>query len=360
LPKTKAKPAPKKKSNVGLKASKFTPVKAGGLRLSFLKRANRNTLVGVIVLLAIVGGFLIYRSLADSITSTNSLQKGTTFVSGNTLTSSNGTYQAIFQSNGSLAVRVKSTGAVVWGCGCGGLGGVRMLIGSTGNLAILNSGGSIVWQTYTANLGGSYLQIRNDGVLVLYSGYGTPVWSDQGGILVSGCTNPMAGMSYADQQIDRGVDNQFSNGQPVRAACNGVIRLTHLSGWGADNTFIVLQLTSYPTGHPEMNGWCMYYAEDIIPTVSVGQTVTAGQTIGTADAHAPSTVGPNPNTHYNGSMEWGWAANYGTQNPVTSSPRASGDGPTAAGYAMANFLHSLGVNIRDPFPVGPFVAGTHC
>jgi len=63
MPTKKPKSKVTKKSNVGLKAAKFKPVKAG-FKLSSLKRVNRTTLVVVALVVAMIGGFLVYHSFA--------------------------------------------------------------------------------------------------------------------------------------------------------------------------------------------------------------------------------------------------------------------------------------------------------
>lgn len=63
MPTKKPKSKVTKKSNVGLKASKFKPVKSG-FRLSSLKRLNRSTLIAVVLVAVVVGGFFIYKSFA--------------------------------------------------------------------------------------------------------------------------------------------------------------------------------------------------------------------------------------------------------------------------------------------------------
>jgi len=156
------------------------------------------------------------------------------------------------------------------------------------------------------------------------------------------CVNPVAGEAATPQRTDRGVDYDIENNQPVRAICSGIIQSLYNSGWPG-GAYIQYKLTSYPSGHPELLNKCIYMAEHITPTVSIGTPVKAGDVIGYA----------------NGSQEWGWSTNPG----VTSSPKNTGaDLPTLAGNAMARFLRSLGAPTGYiPSPVsGPFVDGTPC
>jgi hypothetical protein len=109
---------------------------------------------------------------------------------------------------------------------------------------------------------------------------------------------------------------------------SGVITSIRNSGWPG-GTFIGLHLDS---------GQYMYYAENIIPHVSMGQRVQAGQLVGTA-------VGTYPYT------EIGWAAPPGTggtmaaQSGQSSKGQAAGDPgkyPTGYGVNMSNLIKSLG------------------
>jgi hypothetical protein len=76
-------------------------------------------------------------------------------------------------------------------------------------------------------------------------------------------------------RTDQGVD--FSGGGALYAVDSGTILATSNPGWPG-GTFIALQLD-----HPvDALHSVIYYAEDIAPSVSVGQRVTAGQQIGRA------------------------------------------------------------------------------
>jgi hypothetical protein len=106
---------------------------------------------------------------------------------------------------------------------------------------------------------------------------------------------------------------------------SGVITSIKNSGWPG-GTFIGLHLDS---------GQYMYYAEDIMPHVSIGQRVQAGQLVGTA-------------TGGGSGIEVGWAAPPGTgQTMAAQAGQASTSGdpgahPTAYGVSMSNLIKSLG------------------
>lgn len=134
--------------------------------------------------------------------------------------------------------------------------------------------------------------------------------------------NPI-GRGLSGERVDMGVD--YGGHGSLYAMGSGVITSIRNSGWPG-NTFIGLHLDS---------GQYMYYAEDIMPHVSVGQRVQAGQLVGTA-------------TGGSSGIEVGWAAPPGTgQTMAAQAGQAATSGdpgahPTAYGVSMSNLIKSLG------------------
>jgi hypothetical protein len=110
---------------------------------------------------------------------------------------------------------------------------------------------------------------------------------------------------------------------------DGVITNVYNSGWPG-GTFIGLHMD---------DGKYVYYAENIAPTVHVGQRVKAGQVVGHARGTYPY-------------VEIGWAAAPGTGETMAVSANQQAKGgdpgarPTGYGISFANVLKSLGVNIN--------------
>ena len=77
-------------------------------------------------------------------------------------------------------------------------------------------------------------------------------------------------------RTDQGVD--WGGSGPLYAIGSGTIINVYNSGWPG-GVFIVLKLDKPPAGIPSPD---IYYAEDIIPLVSIGQHVNAGDLIGRA------------------------------------------------------------------------------
>jgi hypothetical protein len=99
--------------------------------------------------------------------------------------------------------------------------------------------------------------------------------------------NPLARVgNLQPKRIDEGVD--YAGAGPLVAMGSGTIRVTTESGWPG-NTFIALQLDK-----GQLAGGMIYYAENITPTVSVGQHVNAGDVVGVLHEGYPN-------------LEIGWA-----------------------------------------------------
>ncbi len=129
------------------------------------------------------------------------------------------------------------------------------------------------------------------------------------------------------ERIDQGVD--FSGTGPVYALGDGVVTNAVADDSGWDGGWITYQLTNGPA-----QGLMVYVAEDITPTVQVGQSVT------------PSTVVGDMFEGGEG-IETGWAQPTGvtaeSQLPVAGGIGAAGPFPTAVGTNFDQLLQSLGV-----------------
>jgi hypothetical protein len=145
----------------------------------------------------------------------------------------------------------------------------------------------------------------------------------------SGYANPLRSISgLIPERIDQGVD--FGGSGPIYALGNAVITYAtdQSSGWPGGG-WITYRLTSGPA-----RGLEVYVAEDVTPSVQVGQVVTS------------STVIANM---FNGSagIETGWAQPDGlsaeSQLPVAGSIDGAGPFPTSVGMNFEYLLQSLGV-----------------
>lgn len=158
--------------------------------------------------------------------------------------------------------------------------------------------------------------------------------------------NPLRDVSdLLPERIDMGVD--FGGFGPVFAMGDGVVTsaTAESPGWPGGG-WITYQLTDGPDA-----GQVVYFAEDVTPTVQVGQRVT------------PDTVIGNM---YNGGdgIETGWAQPNGqsaeSQLPVAGGISGWGPFPTEVGLNYEELLQQLGAPAalnRDDTPFGLLPAG---
>ncbi len=147
---------------------------------------------------------------------------------------------------------------------------------------------------------------------------------------VSGYANPLRAVSgLLPERIDMGVD--FGGSGPVYALGDAVITNATGSstGWPGGG-WITYRLTSGRDA-----GLSVYLAEDVRPTVTVGQRVSSSTVIGNM---------------FNGSagIETGWAMPDGSsaesQLPVAGGISGNGPFPTAVGLNFEELLNKLGVS----------------
>ncbi len=145
----------------------------------------------------------------------------------------------------------------------------------------------------------------------------------------SGYRNPLRSVSdLVMERVDMGVD--FGGAGPVYALGDGVVTNAtgNSAGWPGGG-WITYRLTDGPDA-----GLTVYVAEDVTPTVQVGQTVTS------------STVIANM---FNGGdgIETGWATSDGStaesQLPAAGGVGGNGPFPTMVGLSFEAVLESVGV-----------------
>jgi murein DD-endopeptidase MepM/ murein hydrolase activator NlpD len=139
-----------------------------------------------------------------------------------------------------------------------------------------------------------------------------------------GYTNPFAAAhDLIPSRIDQGVD--YSGSGPILALGPGRVYLASSTdtGWGNGNGFLAYTLTTGP-----YHGQGIYIAEGITPTVTAGQTITAGEQIATFNGH---------------SIETGFAAGPASGDLALAHNIYTDGADTAAGRAMNELLLALGV-----------------
>jgi murein DD-endopeptidase MepM/ murein hydrolase activator NlpD len=136
--------------------------------------------------------------------------------------------------------------------------------------------------------------------------------------------NPLRAIrGLTPERIDMGVD--YSGYGPIYAIGDGIVLTTTVPGWPG-GTMIVYQLTDGPA-----NGLVVYAAEDIAPTVHIGDTVTANTVLGLM------YLGPD-------GIETGWADPAIIGNALAGDTHEfNGTNTTAFGANFSDLLQSLGV-----------------
>lgn len=96
-----------------------------------------------------------------------------------------------------------------------------------------------------------------------------------------GTSSPLPGLTSWGR-TDQGVDASATPGSPVRAIVGGVVSAI-VPNWYRGQPMVVIDTPGLPGGATGI-----YYAEQLSPSVHIGQTVQAGEQIGTV---APSGTG---------------------------------------------------------------------
>jgi hypothetical protein len=150
---------------------------------------------------------------------------------------------------------------------------------------------------------------------------------------LDGYYNPLRGLtSLWPQEVDQGVD--YCAAGPIYAIGDGVVANVYSSGWPS-GVFISYQLTSGPA-----KGLYVYDAEDVTPTVSVGEHVTPTTIVG--QLHDAATC-----------LETGWADPPGPIQHAAAHLEFNGKNSTAYGLNFNTLLVALGSRPGLPQPDGP-------
>lgn len=93
---------------------------------------------------------------------------------GGRLTSSNGAYALVFQTDGNLVVTARD-GRAIWSPGIVNRGGVKAVMQGDGNFVVYNAQNGPVFNTGTQGRPGAFITMQTDGNLVIYHG-GRAIW----------------------------------------------------------------------------------------------------------------------------------------------------------------------------------------
>lgn len=156
-----------------------------------------------------------------------------------------------------------------------------------------------------------------------YPGGYFPVFGG-GNVPINGYVNPLGRVKGVQpSRVDMGVD-YYGPGGPVVAIGAARIMATYNRGWPFRH-YIGMRLLAGP-----YKGLYVYYAEDIVPTVHMGQIVQPGEVVGIMGSQG---------------VEFGWAAPPGvggTMAALNLQWPNPGSYPTAYGASFNRLMTSLG------------------
>lgn len=192
---------------------------------------------------------------------------------------------------------------------------------------LLATGGVLLVKAVTGSSFAQVIQghpaaVSSTGQNLLAGGVGGAGQSIAGVAAGKGGANPLPGVTSWGR-TDQGVDASATPGSAVRAVVSGVVT-DIIPNFYSGQPSVVVSSTGLPSGATGI-----YYAEQLSPTVQVGQTVQAGEQIGTV---AASGTG----------LEIGFASGSSTLAQGTTG-YVEGE-VTKAGQAFRSFLASLGVS----------------
>lgn len=110
-------------------------------------------------------------SNAPKVAAANELAAGKSFVAGQELVSTNGTYKLAMQGDGNMVVYKGNT--PLWQSGTGGNTGARAEF-RNGNLVVVDAGGTVKWASNTT--AGAKVVVQDDGNTVVYPTSGGALW----------------------------------------------------------------------------------------------------------------------------------------------------------------------------------------
>lgn len=153
------------------------------------------------------------------------------------------------------------------------------------------------------------------------SGSGSPSGSGSAKVGAGGGAHPLPGVTLWER-TDQGVDASAKPGSPVQSIYTGVVSMIVPDFYNGQPA-VVVDTPGLPGGATGI-----YYAEQLLPNVHVGEHVSAGEQIGTV---APSGTG----------LELGlWK---GTRTLAQATTGYTEGAVTHAGVLMRELLKSLGI-----------------
>jgi hypothetical protein len=118
---------------------------------------------------------LLLFSATNTVLAVDTLHPGEWLVKGQDLSSNNGYYRFIMQSDGNLVLCVGGN-RPLWSSGTYGKAVIGVVMQDDGNLVIYSPQWEALWNSGTWGKPGSYLVVQNDGNVVIYRPT-CPIWA---------------------------------------------------------------------------------------------------------------------------------------------------------------------------------------
>ncbi len=99
---------------------------------------------------------------------------------GQSLRSTDGRYELVYQGDGNL-VLYDATSTALWASNTGGISPGFVVMQGDGNFVIYDDLGAPAWSSGSAGHPGAWLVVQNDGNVVIYDADGTPLWATDTG-----------------------------------------------------------------------------------------------------------------------------------------------------------------------------------
>jgi len=138
---------------------------------SVARSGRLNRLAAAVVAIAVVAGAVVGLTEPASAAAvwTGSVPAGTTLTAGDAVTSPNGQYRLVMQSDGNL-VEYGIGGAVLWASGTSNRPGAVAVVGRNRALDIVQNGQRVARWATAGSARSTSLEVRGDGTMVLWAG----------------------------------------------------------------------------------------------------------------------------------------------------------------------------------------------
>lgn len=192
---------------------------------------------------------MIFAALSSLASAADRMTAGSALAPNQSLQSTDGSYQLLYQPDGNLVIYRVRTGEAIWNSGTPGTAG-QAVLQTDGNFVLYNAANQAVWQTTTAGNEDATLVLQADGNLVLYRADSLPIWSWASGLIaqpppaptvvLTGTVTSTTGDAIAGATI-RVLDG-VNAGRSTTTGSTGTYRL---SGLTAGNGNVAASATGY-------------------------------------------------------------------------------------------------------------------